>query len=107
MRENEVLIIAAQAMTSTITGPSYDMSQSFGYKAVFVWTGFPVGTVKMQGSLDGLYWYDIAGASQATGGASGSFIYQDATNMDVFVRPVFVYSSGSGSLNVSMAKKGF
>ena len=109
MRENEVQIISNGDMSGNITGSSYDMSQSFGYKVYFTWTGSPTGTVKMQGSLDGSIWYDIpdSGASGITGGTSGSLQFKDATCMDIFVRPVFTFSSGTGTLNVQIAKKGF
>lgn len=107
MRENGDLIIANGSMTSTITGSIYDMEQSYGYAAAFQWTGTPTGTVKIQQSLDQILWFDVAASSQATGGLSGTFYYENPTSMALFVRPVFVFSSGTGTLNVTMAKKGF
>lgn len=85
-----------------------------------VWTGSPVGTLKLQvsndlvkipvsGSADMaanvVNWTDYTGSSQAVSGA-GDFMFNLLSNGYYWIRLVYTRSSGTGTLNVTFSGKG-
>jgi hypothetical protein len=94
-------------MSGSLVGTVLDVRNLFVYKAFFSWSGSPTGTVKIQGSLDNINWYDIASASQATGGTSGTYQFSPSSFIaDLWIRPAFTFTSGTGTLQCTIGAKG-
>lgn len=98
-------IITNGDMTSNITSSVVDMSRTDGYSVYAKWTGSPVGTLKIQASLDGINYIDYPGSATAING-SGDAMYEITTAFYDKVQIVYTFSSGSGTLNVQINGKG-
>lgn len=111
-----VIVISSAAMTGAITevvstasirlGGRPPLTQCSGYTYHAVWTGTPVGTLKLQASGDGgTTWADVPGSSQAAGGAAGNWLW-DVNNPNYEqVRFAYVFGSSTGTLTVSFGAR--
>ena len=90
-------------MSGNITSPAYNLYQVYGWSAQFVFTGAPVGTLKVQVSCDPGYattgtqelptnWTDLAGSS-ASISAAGNITYN--VNLAFYNWIRFIYSARS------------
>lgn len=105
---NAFTIINAQAMTGNITStPVISLNQSFGYSVQAVWTGTPVGNLKLQCSNDNVNWTDIASTTTAAGGAAGNFEWNVISPMYLYAQCAYVFTSSTGTLTVTAVVKGF
>jgi hypothetical protein len=88
------------------------LDQIFAYSIQAAYTGSPDGTLKLQCSND--YspefgtgtWTDIADSSNSISGA-GSSTWNVTSSNYAWVKFVFTFSSGSGTLNVHFFGRGF
>lgn len=75
------------------------------WSMVFIWTGTPTGTVKVQVSPDNSTWTDLPSSSQATGGSAGSHTVNFSGSGHRYLRAAYTLSSGSGDLTVKWTGK--
>lgn len=91
-----------------ITTGAIDLTYNLNYSIQAVWTGSPVGTIKLQVTNDiggcGPNWSDYSNSSQVVSGA-GDFAWIASQASYHCVRVVYTRTSGSGTLNVTGAKK--
>ena len=95
----------AVSMTATRQSSAADVGQYTHWSMTFVWTDSPVGICTIETSPNLIDWMTINGTSQATGGTSGSLTvnYQGAGHR--YLRAVYTYTSGSGSLTAYLTAK--
>src|ERR1700743_876235 len=94
--------------TSVITSIPMDML-SLPYGAFeAIWTGNPVGTFSIQGSLDNVNYYDTGSAVTNPAGSPGSYLENLGFPAGFrYIRLQYTNISGSGSLTINgMAKAG-
>lgn len=111
-------IVTNGNMASTINSLGVDLNQIplFSIQAVF--TGSPVGTLKLQISNDivnpistgqqaaeVVNWTDYTGSSTAVSGA-GNFVWNCLESGYRWVRLVYTPASGTGTLNATLSGKG-
>lgn len=77
------------------------LNQAFGYSVQAVWTGSPVGTIKLQASIDNVTYIDVANSSQAVSGA-GDYFWNVFLVEYPWMKAVYTFSSGTGTLNVQL-----
>jgi hypothetical protein len=115
---NESLLSAGD-MSGNLNSSPLSLEFAFGYALQCVFTGAPVGTLKLQGSNDAppdanfqfasfspTNWTDITGSSAAVA-AAGNVLFNGTGTYYRYVRAVYTFTSGTGSLSVVGNTKGF
>lgn len=110
-------IVTAGDMSANINSNGPDLQGINEYYIQAVFTGSPVGTFKLQVSSDivavgsdtnpsanVVNWIDYTGSSQSIS-ASGNFAWKVDAGGERYVRLVYIFSSGTGSLNVIYSGK--
>jgi hypothetical protein len=116
--KNEVLLSGVDNSTAKNTA-AVDLENMLGYAIQCIFTGSPMGTIKLQGSNDfnsdanfnvGTFaptnWTDISGASSDITTA-GSVLFNANGAYYRWVRAVWTPGSSSGALTVELNSKGF
>lgn len=104
----QVTIFSGVDMAASFNSSSIDLLYYREYSATFVFTGSPVGTLKIQGSndtSDPSSWVDIENSSSSIA-AAGSILYEVSEVAVSFIRFVYTRSSGSGTINGKLTAKG-
>lgn len=95
--------IAAVSMVANIDSGWIDLSDVNGYCVHAIWVGAPVGNVVIQASLDKTNTKDLS--TTAGGGADGAvFSNVDGVHYP-FIKVIYSYTSGTGSLTVNISGK--
>lgn len=98
-------LINAASMTADVTSIPIEIGGIRGVSISAVYSGSPNGTIKLQASVDsGTNWSDVASSSFAISSA-GVFIWNYDPVAVPLLRVVYTFSSGSGSLTVTVFKK--
>lgn len=105
MKIFEYQLINAGDMSGNITSPSQQVTFMINACVQAVYAGSPTGTLKLQISNDNVNWTDYSGSSQAIS-AAGSFAYLLADIGYPWLRVVYTFTSGTGTLNVTINAKG-
>ena len=92
-------------MTGNLTSAVTDLSRVDGYAVYAIWTTGPVGTIKLQASVDGVSFIDYPNSETPVNGA-GNVIWEVTTAFYDKIRVVYTYTSGTGTLNVQINGKG-
>lgn len=100
-----VKIVTNGDMSSTITSSVTDLSKTDGYGIEANWTGSPVGTLKLQVSINNLPFVDYPSSATAVNGP-GTAIWEVTTAFYSSIQLVYIPSSGSGTLNAQILGKG-
>lgn len=99
-------IVTNGDMSGSITStPPTDLTKTDGYSISAVWTGSPVGNIKLQVSRDGILFFDYPNSSTPVSGP-GDAMWEVTTAFYKQVQLVYVFSSGSGTLNAGILGKG-
>lgn len=98
-------LVSAVSMGANITSSSLDLNEANTYCAQLIYTGTPTGTLKLQGSNDNSNWTDISGKSVALAGSAGSSFLSDTGFGYGFLRIVYTFTSGTGSLTATVNAK--
>lgn len=105
-------IISNQSMNANIVSGAYDLNQMAMYAVQAVYSGNPTGTILLQASCDPVSlssqvvnWTTIANSSVSISSA-GSSSWNYSLIGYRWVQVVYTFSSGSGTLNVSLNAKG-
>jgi hypothetical protein len=119
MKSADFALITSGDMTGTITSKAIDMRQIYGYAVQGIFTGTPLGSIKLQASCDSpptnevggpapTNWSDIQESSQSISGA-GNWLPNVIGSFYNWVRVVYTPTtpgSNAGTLNVRMNAKG-
>lgn len=104
--DKSLKIVDAVSMAASINSTGLDLQGRTSYSIHSVFTGSPVGTIKVQISNDLVSeassvstWTDYTGSSTAIS-AAGDLFYKIQRNGERWARLVYTFSSGSGSLTV-------
>ena len=103
-------------MSGNLTSSAYSMNQVYGWSAQFVFTGAPVGTLKVQVSDDPgtdtggtppqpTNWTDLANSATAIA-AAGDITFNADLAFYNWIRFIYTASSGTGSINGRLNTKG-
>lgn len=104
-------------MSGNLTSPEIQLNQVYGWSAQFVFTGSPVGTLKVQVSDDPSYvaegttpvpthWTDLANSSQSIS-AAGDITYNANIAFYNWIRFQYVFTSGTGTISGRCNLKGY
>ena len=107
VRENtfNALVLTNGNMTGNLESEVIDTSRVDSVVFYAKWTGSPVGTLKVQVSIDDINYVDLDDSPVAVTEA-GDFMWNIVdTNYDK-IKVVYVATSGSGTLNVQANVKG-
>lgn len=85
------------------SGIRLDQVEVYGVQAVF--TGSPVGTLKLQESNDGTNWDDVTSSEKSVSAAGSESWENDSPGLEL-VRIVYTRTSGTGTLVVIFNGKG-
>lgn len=96
-------MIPSGDMSANITGSWIDISNTLGYCIQASWSGSPVGNIIIQGSLDQSVTKDIS-TTAAGGGAGQVFSNNDGIHYP-WVRVIYTFTSGSGTLVANISGK--
>lgn len=112
---NEVVFSGGGDMSGSLTSSSFPINQVYGWSAQFVFTGSPVGTLKVQVSCDynvapnttpaPTNWTDLADSSLSIS-AAGDITYNVNLAFYNWIRFIYTRSSGSGTINGRLNLKG-
>lgn len=105
MRVFEYQLLSGGDMSGNITSNAQQLNQMALSAIQAYWTGSPVGTLKLQISNDNANWTDYTGSSTSVSGA-GNFVWNLVYAGFPWVRVVYTFSSGTGSLSVTVNGKG-
>lgn len=121
MREANAPLTWAGALTKSLGSTSQSdaifLEQEGMVEIQATWTGSPVGNFTLETSADqgnqNVYpptgitnWSTYTGSSQAAGGAGGSFSWRIIQSPSRWVRLVFTFTSGTGSVSARFQAKG-
>lgn len=102
-------IITDGNLAGSIESSVVDITMFNGYSITAVFTGAPVGTLKLQCSNDenssGTNYEDVPNSSQAVS-AAGSHTWNVSDAQYGFVKVVYTRSSGTGTMNAKATLKG-
>lgn len=97
--------IKDQSMSSNVTSLTHDITRVTGWSAQFIFSGSPVGTIKIQGTSNGIDFDDLPGAQKQISSA-GDFTFNLTYRAQYpYIRTLFVRTSGTGTLNVIVSGK--
>lgn len=91
-------------MSGNLTSSVTEIKEARRYGVQLIYTGTPTGTLKLQGSNDNTNWTDLTSQSVSLTGSAGSKILTDDADYS-FVRTVYVFGSGTGTLNTIITAK--
>lgn len=132
MRWNADQILSSASMSGSVVSQGIDLQYYFGWSTQAVWTGNPIGTLKIQVSDDIVFqnqagiapaggpilptspaaqvvnWTDYSGSSASTtsSASAGSFLWNASEVGYRWMRVAYNGSSGSGILSVNFIGKG-
>jgi hypothetical protein len=98
--------VVAASMASTITGAAVDTGPYSSTSVQAAWTGTPTGTLKIQIADDDAasVWTDYTGSSVSLTGTADTCAWFFST-ASRWVRVVYTFTSGTGTLNVYVSQK--
>jgi hypothetical protein len=99
-------ILAAQSMASSFNSDPIYIGHLEVCAIQAVFTGSPVGSFKLQSSLDGVTYTDITGSTAAVSAAGDIMWNVDAAGFQR-LRVAYTATSGSGSCTIKINLKGF
>lgn len=106
------VIVSAGDMSATINSIGTDLQGTSAYTIQAVYSGSPTGTLKIQISLDRVSeassvttWSDYTGSSLSISTA-GDVIYKVERQGERWVRLVYTFTSGTGTLNANIGIQG-
>lgn len=105
MRIFEYKLVSAGDMSGNITSNKQQLNHIAMASIQAVYTGSPVGTLKLQISNDDITWTDYSGSGAAVSGA-GDFMWNISNVAFPLIRVVYTKTSGSGSLDITVNGKG-
>jgi len=118
MRFAPVVILSAGNMAGNLASNGEDLNQIFACAIQAVASGAPVGSLKLQASCDDVpsgtgsnpsanvtHWSDIAGTTQAVS-ASGNYFWNVSDIGFKWIRVVYTFTSGTGTLTITYNGKG-
>lgn len=94
------------SMGASFNGPPIDI-RHYSLAAIQVsWVAAPEGTFKIQGSVNGTAWTDIASSSQAIVAADSSYMWNLSNLAPAYLRVVWTRTSGTATCLTQFFLKG-
>jgi len=99
--------ITAQSMGADVTGTAFTVQHTPIVCIQAVWSAgaTPVGTLQLQGSVDGTNFFNV-GSTVAVSGNSGTAQVTDANAGYLYARMIYTRTSGTATLNAYAEAKG-
>lgn len=91
-------------MASSVNSENAQVSLVTGFSIQSVFSGAPVGNLKLQVSNDGTNFYDYPGSS-ANISSAGTIIWNVGDVYFQWVKVVYTRTSGTGTLNITLTYK--
>jgi hypothetical protein len=101
------IISAGDMSQASVTSQVFSVEHTPIVGIQAVWNGSaPVGTLSLQGSIDGVNYFNI-GSPVAVSGNNGTAYLTDPNAAYLYARLVYTRTSGSGDLDAFAEAKGF
>jgi len=121
MRFGITQILSSVTMTGSVSSWGFDLQQAWAYSFQAVWSGSPLGTIKLQASNENVIvgptgtnpaqyvnnWTDLNSNISSTTGVSGSILWNIQEPGYRWVRLAYSHGSGNGFLSVFYMDKSF
>lgn len=135
MRWNSIQILSSASMASDVFSQGMDLQHFYGFSIQTIWSGVPVGTLRLQISADSVNavpagtnpigtnlvaqdaaasvvnWTDytctVSSTTAQSSSTSGSLLWNSADVGYRWVRVAYSAASGSGTLTANFIGKGF
>jgi hypothetical protein len=91
-------------MSASITSDTINLVNKEGFSIHAIYTGSPVGTLNVSGSIDGVTFTSIPDSLLSIS-AAGDVLYNFREVNYVFARVVWTFTSGTGTLNIFFSTK--
>ncbi len=98
------MLTGCDVATTSCTSGAESIAQWRQASVQAVFTGAPVGTLKLQVSNNGVTWTDLTGSSTAIS-AAGNLVYDLWAPSYPMIRLVYTKTSGTGALNATVSLK--
>lgn len=93
-------------MSADITSPVQQLTQMAMCAIQASWSGTAeVGSLRLQISNDNIVWSDYSGSGVAVNG-DGNFLWNILSTSFQYIRVVYSFTSGVGTLNITVNGKG-
>src|SRR4051812_22799177 len=92
-QDKTITILSAGDMSGDLISDSIDVQGVSNYSIQAVYSGSPVGTMKLKISMDGIIYTDYTGSSVSIS-ASGDTFYKINRNGERYVQLTYTFSSG-------------
>jgi hypothetical protein len=100
------IISNAADISANYTSESVDISFANGFAVQMQWTGTPTGTLRIQGSLDGILFSNVPSGSVALAGVAGDTLFNTSYPVHyTHVRVSYTAAAGAGTLTVRVGGK--
>jgi len=103
--EPYIILKAGDMATATLTSDPMLVYEMILSCIQAVYTGSPVGTLKLQQSVNGTTWTDVA-SSAVSISAAGDTIWSVTDLAAPLMRAVYTKTSGTGTINIYAFSKG-
>jgi len=100
-----IKIATNASMSADVESEVIDLSKTNGYCIYANFTGTPVGSIKLQVSIDAINYVDLINSSTAIA-AAGDIMWEVTNAFYDKVKVVYTRTSGTGVLNVQINGKG-
>jgi hypothetical protein len=101
-----VLVVTSGDMSGSINSSQLDIGHLTNAAFEAVWTGSPVGSFKVEVSLTGNNWADLGVSISDAAGSAGSRVVNISGLAVKYIRFVYTFTSGTGTLNVYGSARG-
>jgi hypothetical protein len=98
------------SMSGNLTSNTFEMQNYWGAAASCIATGAPVGTLTILGSVDNINFTPLKNnGTNVTLAvtAAGTYIFDVTQTAVKFLQVTYTYTSGSGTLNITVYPKGY
>lgn len=106
MRVFEYQLLSNGSLSGNLISPSQQLTQMAMCSIQASWSGSsPVGSLRLQISNNNTVWSDYTGSGVAVNG-DGNFLWNLINTAFQYVRVVYSFTSGTGTLSITVNGKG-
>lgn len=105
INSNTIAAFGTGDLSGNLNAGAMRIREFIGFSLFIKWTGTPTGNFKLQVSSDSAdtptNWIDLPGSTQAAGGAAGSYVWNITDSFYSWVRVVYTFAAGTGTVTES------
>ena len=105
VQDSSLTILSAGDMSGNLSSSVTDLQGTNSYSVQAVYTGAPVGTLQLQISMDNITFSEYTGSSVSISEA-GNTMFKITRNGERYIKAIYTFSSGTGSLSAIIGLQG-